>query len=183
MAKANMNLPDGTKVVIKGTVEEIQKIMNTRYQPVAAIFSDSKKHPGRKVSGKRSETKSHSENNDSLAPKDLGKIVTAIKNDDNYESIEKNILDKRSQVDRVLLPLYAIQKHFSNAHELSSGEVSKILKNLGIQITQPNVAITFSRGASKFILGNKLRKKGSKVHYRISRSGEKYLARIIEGKE
>jgi len=172
MPKANMNLPDGTKIVIEGTVGEIQKIIATRYTQQPLIAQNSKNGHVRKQ--KPVATSSGEK-------KDLREIVNAIKNDSDFEKIEENILDKKSQVDRVLLPLYISHKQFGNSCELTSGEVSKILRDLNIQITQPNVAITFSRGASKYVIGNKLRKRGSKVYYRISRSGERHLASVIKG--
>ncbi len=58
---------------------------------------------------------------------DLAEIVRLVKNSDEAEAIERNILNRSSQVGRTLLPLYIVREYLKNAFGLLSGEISKDL--------------------------------------------------------
>jgi hypothetical protein len=55
---------------------------------------------------------------------DVAAIIALVKDCDDAEAIEKQILDKTSQVNRTLLPLYVVYKHMNNRFSLTSGEIS-----------------------------------------------------------
>ena len=88
-------------------------------------------------------------------------IVNAINNCPEAEDIEKNILDRTSQVDRILLPLYIGKKYIDDKITLTSGDISKVLGDFGINIFTPNVANALSDAASKYVIGDKVRKRTS----------------------
>jgi len=113
---------------------------------------------------------------------DLSKIVNLVKSCDEAELIEKNILDRSSQVDRVLLPLYITYHYLKDLMPLTTGDIVKVLSNLGINILQPNVAKTISSTASKYVMGDRVRKPGQSVRYRLSRRGYQYMSSVIRGK-
>jgi hypothetical protein len=177
MIKANFKLPDGTIINIEGTSEEVQKLIS--------FYSSEAAMPARKnlKKGKESNISAGSSNRQSMIGADLTTIVNLIKTCNEAESIEKSILDHTSIVDRTLLPLYIINKYEKNAYGLTSGEIAKVTAELGVPISQPNVATTLSGTASRYIIGDKIRKKGIPVKYKISRRGLQYLQSVISGKD
>jgi hypothetical protein len=173
MAKASMTLPDGTTVQIEGSADEIQKIISLHNQ----TGSQSKIPPASKP--RKSNSKKETQEESAF---DLMEIVNQIKNCDEAEKIELNILDRTSQVDRILLPLFITHKYINEKTKLTSGDISRVLGDLGINIFTPNVANTLSGSASKYVIGDKVRKRGQAVEYKISRRGEQYLNSVIESK-
>jgi hypothetical protein len=172
MAKASMTLPDGTTVIIEGSPDEIKKIIGTRQVGQPEI----KEKPERR---RRSKKQVLSAAGDGV---DLPELVNQAKSSDDFELIETNILDRTSLVDRILLPLYVASKHISEHTSLTSGEISKFLSQLGVNIAQPNVARTLSSTALKYVIGDKIRRQGQAVRYRLSRRGMQYLTAVIKGK-
>jgi len=175
MPKANMTLPDGTVVTIDGSVEEIQKILSLHRPAGKQPQKDNKKHIS---------TKSVQVEKDEIVDDvaSLSEIVNTIKNCDEAEKIESNVLDRTSQVDRTLLPFYISHKYFHDKIRLTSGEVAKILSDLSINIRQPNVAKTISSTAAKYVIGDKMKKKGQAVRYKLSRRGIQYFEALLKGK-
>lgn len=163
MAKASLILPDGTKVDIDGSPEEIRKILGT-HTPTQEQIKPEKRREQNEVPTK--------------ANNNLSEIVNSIKSCKEADLIGQNRI---SVVDRVLLPLYIIHTYLSPSQGLTSGEISKILSELGIGIHVPNISNTLSSTASKYVLGDKMRKKGQPVRYRISRKGMDYLKTVITG--
>lgn len=172
MAKASLKLPDGTTVHIEGSAEEIQKIISL-HRPSGSGT------PAAKTSTRKIKTTSKSTTKSDDTGIDLMSIVNEIKNYKEAEKIEENILDRTSQVDRILLPLY-ILNNVNDKLKMTSGEIAKVLSDLGVNIFQPNVALTLSGAASKYVIGDKVRKRGQVVRYKISRRGLQYLRSVIQ---
>jgi len=106
-----------------------------------------------------------------------------VKNCDEAESIENKILDKASQVNRTLLPLYIVHEHMDNAVALTSGDINKITTDLGIPIATPNASRTLSGTASRYVIGDQVRTKGQPVRYKLSHRGIQYIKSVITGVE
>ena len=174
MAKASMTLIDGTTVIIEGSPDEIKKII-ALHQPAQPELKPKEKSQKKKYSTKNVSGAA----DDSV---DLSELVNQAKSSDDFELIETNILDRSSLVDRILLPLYIATKHISEHSSLTSGEISKFLSQLGVNVAQPNVAKTLSSTALKYVIGDKIRKKGQAVRYRLSRRGTQYITAVIKGK-
>lgn len=171
MAKASMTLPDGTTVTIDGSPDEIKRILALHQIPTPELKG---KRGRRKQTKKDSQAALHDGVN-------LADLINQAKSSEEFERIEKNILDRSSLVDRILLPLYVAAKHISEQTKLTSGEISKFLSELGVNIAQPNVAKTLSSTALKYVIGDKIRKKGQAVRYRLSRRGMQYISAVIKG--
>lgn len=185
MAKASLTLPSGTVVQIEGTIEEVRDLLQfygggTGYAPPAARKPATRPRV-RKAKGEGTLSKQAAAEGADSAP-DLSEIVNLAKNCDKAEDIERQILDRASQVDRTLLPLYIVHEHLGNAFGLSSGEVSKITTDLGVPVSQPNASKTLSGTAAKYVIGDRVRKKGQLVRYKLSRRGLQYLQAVIGGK-
>ncbi len=168
MAKSTINLPDGTTISIDGSPEEIKKILSIYQTEKSKILTREKKSK----SGKKGEEKSEQDN--------VLEVINYIKNCDETDAIEEKILDRASQVDRVLLPLYAADK-IENKPSLSSGDIHSVLRELGIKIALPNISNTLRGTASKYVMGDRqLKKGGGVVKYQISRPGRQYITKILK---
>jgi hypothetical protein len=173
MAKASLTLPNGTVVQIEGPPEEIRELL-TFYgrQPTAEYKESTRKNVGQKKTTKKKVV------SESL---DYANIVNLVKDCDEAEAIEERILERTSMVDRTLLPLYVVHEHMKNKFALTSGEISKVMIDLGIPIAVPNVSNTLSGPASRYVMGDKVKKKGKAVRYTLSRRGVKYMKAVLEG--
>lgn len=124
-------------------------------------------------------TKSSSEG-DSDGKPDLAKIVNLVKDCNEAEEMEAQILDRSGQVNRVLLPLYIVHEYMGNEIGLTSGDVNKVTTELGIPIGIANASTTLSKTASKYVMGHTTRKKGQPVRYKLSRRGVQYFKSILK---
>lgn len=173
MAKASLTLPDGTTVLVEGSAEEIQKIISLHRPQIST--------PPQNI-GKQIQREDVKTEKKSVADKlDIAAVVNALKSSEEFELIERNILDRTSGVDRILLPMYVVHKYFEDKFPMTSGEIFKTLSQLGITIFQSNVANTLSSSASKYVMGDKIRVKGQAVRYRLSRRGIQYISTVIRG--
>ena len=171
MAKATLTLANGTVVTIEGETDEIQKLLSSYGAKPEERTSKEIKPPLQK------------EQNDSSTDDgvNLSILVNTYKSSEEAEQIESNILDRSSVVDRILLPLYLAHNYLGENIALTSGEIAKFLSQLSINIFQPNIARALSTSASKYVIGDKVRKKGQAVKYRLSRRGLLYLKSVIKG--
>lgn len=177
MVKASLRLTNGTQVTLEGNADEVHRLLGLYGgNPGAPLHSDEAGKPLAKPKsrgGKSSETTTP--NTEQVL--NLIAIANKVKECDEAEEIEKRILDRSSQVDRTLLPLYIVHEYFPGAHGLTSGEISKITSQLGIPIHNSNVSRTLSVTARKYVLWNKERVKGARCA--LSRRGVKYLKAVI----
>lgn len=185
MAKASLTLPNGTVVQIEGTATEVRGLLEFygmaggSSKATQAKIADSAS--SRKIDRSRAAPKRQSGTEASEASLDFSEIVNLAKNCDEAENIERHILDRSSQVDRTLLPLYIVHEHLKNAFGLSSGEVTKITSDLGVPVSQPNASRTLSGTAAKYVMGDRVRRKDQPVRYKLSRRGLQYLQAVIRG--
>jgi hypothetical protein len=179
MPKAALTLPNGTVVQIEGSTEEVKEFLDfyrktgTPHMPGGPVRS---KGGGKATRAKRKVERPAAEGN---AATNLTEIVNHVKNCDEAEKIERQILDRSSQVDRTLLPLYVVHEYLGNAFGLSSGEIAKITTDLGVPVSQPNASKTLSGTAAKYVIGDRVRKKGQSVRYKLSRRGVQYMKSVI----
>jgi hypothetical protein len=178
MAKATLKYSSGAVVTVEGTPEEVHRLINLHS---GEVKTDAKSdgNDKKKIAEKRPPKADEKEEGDKP---DLADIVNMVKNCDEAEELEKNILDRASQVDKTLLPLYVVHEYKGNKFGLTSGDISKITAELGVRIKIQNVSKTLSTTASRYVMGDKVRKMGHSVHYKLSRRGLLYMKEIISGK-
>ncbi len=185
MAKAALTLPNGTIVQIEGTVEEVQALLAHYGSGAVRGPGATPDKTGTAQASRRSnigaKPKPPAEEEKAGSTLDLAEIVNLTKTCDEAEEIEAQILDRASQVDRTLLPLYIVHEHLDNRTSLSSGEISKVTTDLGVPVSQPHASTTLSGTASKYVIGDKVRRKGQTVRYKLSRRGLKYMKALIGG--
>lgn len=174
MAKASLTLPNGTVVQVEGTTDEVQRLLE---------FYGGKPNPVAKKQARKATAKVTANSFAENLAVDLAKIVNLAKDCDEADSIETQILDRSSQVDRTLLPLYIVHEYQGNAFGLTSGEVRKVTTDLGIPISTPNASNTLSGTASRYVIGDKVKKRGQAVRYKLSRRGVQYMKAVLKGTE
>jgi hypothetical protein len=182
MSKASIKLPDGKSVTIEGSPEEVAKILAI-YGGASNASGSHASSQGKQTKPKRvtQEAKGHKSKKKNAGVKpDLPTIINLIKTCDEAEIIGINILDKVARVNRILLPLYIVHEHLDNAHGLTSGEVNKILADIGTPVSISNVSTALSGTASRYIVGDKIRRRGHTVRYKISRRGVIYLKGVLK---
>jgi hypothetical protein len=179
MAKAQVTLPNGTTVEIEGTADEVRQLLEF-YGGTAPAKPESVGTPTKKKR-KKKKAPTATSSKAATANIDLTEIVNQIKNCDEAEAIETQILDRTSLVNRTLLPLYIVHEYFDNHEGLTSGDISRATSDLGIPIGTPNVSRTLSNTASKYVMGDKVRKKGRAVRYKLSRRGVQYMKKVLDG--
>jgi hypothetical protein len=181
MAKAALTLPNGTTVNIEGTPEEVRTMLEF-YSSVSSDAAAPRKPKTKKKSkSARAPTKTKTGAGAMGAAPDLAQIVNLVKTCDEAEDIEKHVLDRTSQVDRTLLSLYIVHEHLNNNIGLTSGDVAKITRDLGVPVAQPAASRTLSGTAAKYVIGDTVRVKGQTVRYKLSRRGVQYMKNVISG--
>lgn len=173
MAKSTIKLENGTTITVEGTVEEVTKLLAVYGGSVKSNPEEST-HSSKPKPTTTSTTRSPENIVDTVA------LVNATKNADDLEEIEKNILDKASQVDRVLLPIFIADREFGADVSLTSNDIYKFLKEFGISMALPNVSKTLSGTAMKYVIGDSARKKGASTSYKISRKGKQYIEQVLK---
>jgi hypothetical protein len=169
MAKSKIKLMNGEEVNIEGSPEEIVRIIS--------LYSGQNNSVN--VKEVKNIVKTDNVKNTDMDVDQVLDIVNTIKECDESDSIEKSILDRSSLVDRIILPLYIANKYLKTGTSLTTGEISKILIELGISIAIPNVSNTIAGSAKSYVMGDKTRKRGQSVKYRISRRGITYLESVL----
>jgi len=179
MAKANLTLPNGTVVNIEGTPEEVQHLLAVYSDPLAPASARSRASDAQRTSGPQAKV-SQAAPNGGDTKVDLVEIVNLVRTCDTSERIESAVLDSTNVLNRVLLPLFIVHEHKANAFGLTSGEVNKILTELGVPITQPHVSTCLSGPAKSYVIGDKMRVKGHAVRYKLNRRGVQYFQQVLK---
>jgi len=181
MAKASIKLTNGTFVQVDGGADEIAKLL-ALYGGGLPVRTPSPPTSRRKKSRAAKSRDAAQKSSDAGTEPDLAEIINLVKTCDEAEAIEEKILDKVSQVNRILLPLYIVHEYLNNAYGLTSGEISQITTDLGIPIAGPNASTTLSGTASRYVVGDTVRKRGHPVRYKLTRRGLQYLKTVLTGK-
>jgi hypothetical protein len=181
MAKASLTLQNGTVVTVDGSALEIHELI-AFYDSVPKTSSSGQARNAGPSSASPKGAPSVEKKEKPVKSADLMAIVNHIKSCDEAELIEKNILDKIDQLPRVLLPLYIVYEYMGNMSGLTSGEISKVTTELGIRIMTGNASTTLSGAASTYVIGDKVRKPGQPVRYKLSRRGHAFMKEIISQK-
>lgn len=174
MPKANVTLPSGAKVSIEGSTEEVQQLLQVYTE--GGSKSPVKKPSSRRASAKRSSGAAASPKAPSV---DAARVVNAMKDSDDWDAIEKNVLDKPDQLPRILLPLYSVKTYLKEDQELTSGDVHRITKELGVPVKTPNASAVLSGSGSKYVMAGRSRSRGVPVGYKLSRKGETHFKSLL----
>src|SRR5688572_3591500 len=119
--KANICLPDGTKIELDGTLDELQKL--TEHLHSRGAGAQPLKQPAYTPppAGRPAD---QAEGGGGDEEPDVARIVAIIRDCDEAEVIERKVLDKRDVLNRVLLCLWIVNKYVSPTMGLTSGDVA-----------------------------------------------------------
>jgi len=173
MAKAKITLSSGAIAEIEGTAEEVHDLLS---------FYEGKKITYKKLKVVPHKTKQKVPDDKRPSSDEIVRIVNLIKTCKEADGIEKNILSKSKEANRVLLPLYIIHEYMDSAFGLATVEISKITNEIGksFGVTRQNANRALVRSPeSKYVLGDRTRKQGSGARYTLNDRGVAYLKSII----
>ena len=177
MPKASFTLPNGTVVTIEGTPVEVRNLLE---------FYGGKPEKGERASqkpdAKAGRKKSAAEKK--ISPARIAHIVNQIKSCPEAEDIEKNILAKTHEANRVLLPLYVIHEYMGNAFGITTIEISKVTAELGARVRvsrQAALRALVRSPASRYVLTDKARRRGIATRYTLDERGVQYMKTVIAG--
>ena len=105
-------------------------------------------------------------------------IVNKIKNCDETDSIESEVLDKSGMAERVLLPFYICYKYFPD-QPLTTGDIEKITSELRVKITKQNVGKKIRSLLFKYLAGDSTPVKGKPTLYKLNRKGAAFFESIL----
>jgi hypothetical protein len=167
--KASFTLPNGTKVEMDGTPDDVQRVLAT-FSP-SNVGERAAAPPSLGLPKTKSETGSDSESAEAITEM---AIVNRLKEDEALAWLHE-VVDSRDMTRRVLLPHYVASEVDSRAEGVTSGFISRVYTELGVRIAQANISTELSGKAKKFVLADVVRRKGAPVRYKISRAGRSYL--------
>ena len=174
MPKATIRLVNGTVAQIDGTLEEI-KVLLEFYGASKTDYTTKSQKDGR--TAKRETVKREAK--DEIAIND---IVRQIKDCELADSIEKQILESTSRVNRILLPIFIAQERLKYSIGLTTGEISSVTRDLGVPIHVANISNVIKTNAARYVYGDKVRKKGLPIRYKLTNRGVRYIKSVIAGK-
>lgn len=117
-----------------------------------------------------------------VAKPDDDKIMTIVnetKNCKEADKIEVEILDKTAVEGKVLLPFYICHKYFPT-YTLTTGDVEKITKELGIRVGQKYVTNKISESLLKYLYSDQRKKHGVPTLYKLNRKGVKHFESLLK---
>jgi hypothetical protein len=168
MANASFTLQNGSTVVVEGTVEEIQKLID--------FYGGTVNKPPKNLNKNRPSESATSSKEDGPKQFDLIEIVNTIKSCEQAEDIENYILDKTNEANRVLLPLFIVYEYFDNALGLTTSEISKVTIELGVKVSRQNSLRALKNSAKAYIV-----KSGNPPRYTLNRRGIAFMRSLLSG--
>lgn len=134
-----------------------------------------------KLSRKRTEKLKAEKDVSAEAELDIAGLVTYIKDSKIYPEVEKNIIDKRGVLPRIMMCMH-FASEFSDELYLKTGQVEAITDQLGIKIGMANAANNIKKN-QKYFTAKTVRKKGQPVPYKLNRKGENTFEKYLNGEK
>jgi hypothetical protein len=179
MPKATVKLPNGTIVEIDGSAEEVERLLAFYgFQGEAP-----RTQPERKKKGAAPSPKSDKDVSAAPTEANLATLVNLVRTCDEAEAIEAQILDRTSEVNRVLLPLYIAHEYMEDAFGLTTVDIAAITTDLGIRIFRQNVLRALKGSGARYVVSDRVRRRGQATRYRLNPRGTQYLKGVIRGGE
>ncbi len=177
MPKASFTLPNGTAVTIDGTSAEVRRLLEFYGGKAEQEMRAGRTRPAKTIHKKPSAVKK-------ISPSRIAHIVNQIKSCPDAEDIEKNILEKSHEGNRVLLPLYVIHEYMGNAFGITTIEISRVTAELGARVRvsrQAALRALVRSPASRYVLEDKARRRGIATRYTLDERGVQYMKSVISG--
>ena len=178
--KANISLPDGTRIELDGSLDELQKLTEHFHSRSTAV-PEAPRQPTYAPAPQPRDTDPPDAGGVGGGDEepDVARIVAVIRDCDEAEAIERKVLDKRDVLNRVLLCLWVVNRHISQSMGLTSGDVERITDQLGTKVAISHASTTLSDKAKSYVTGDSVRKQGGTVRYRLNRRGVQYFGALL----
>ncbi len=173
MVKAKIELQNGTTVTLDGSTEEVQDLLDH--------YGISSSGDAGSAEVKRTARASTAKKKPDDPQPDLAEVVNLIKSCDEAEAIEKEILDRTSEVNRVLLPLYIAHKYLDGKFGITTVDIENITTDLGVRVRRQNAYRALTGSGSGYVTTDKVRRRGVATKYTLNRRGVKYVMSVLEG--
>jgi hypothetical protein len=111
---------------------------------------------------------------------DYAAVANAVHESDRTEDIQKNVLDKRDSLGRILAAFHFA--HETGNEYLTTGDVEKITDQLRVKISQPNASRCVAANR-KYFSAQTSRRRGAKVPYKLNRQGEIAYEKCLTGQK
>ena len=177
MPKASFTLPNGAAVTIDGTPAEVRRLLEFYGGKAEKETRTGRMRTAKAVHKKLSAVKK-------ISPSRIAHIVNQNKSCPDAEDIEKNILEKSHEGNRVLLPLYVIHEYMGNAFGITTIEISRVTAELGKRVRvsrQAALRALVRSPASRYVLEDKARRRGIATRYTLDERGVQYMKSVISG--
>ena len=109
-------------------------------------------------------------------------IVNKIKDCEESEKIDAQVLNKISLPAKVLLPFYICYKYFPE-QGLTTGDIEKITSQLRVRVKVPNVSKAVAGSLQKYLAGDSIRGRGKTSRYKLNLKGAKYFESLLNPNE
>ncbi len=119
---------------------------------------------------------------DGASPDPILLIVNKIKDCEESEKIDAQILNKISLPAKVLLPFYICYKYFPE-QGLTTGDIEKITSQLRVRVKVPNVSKAVANSLQKYLAGDSTRGRGKTSRYKLNLKGAKYFESLLNPNE
>ncbi len=164
----------------KGYVDQ----MLQKFLPPQASQTLQRKPPERKPkplrTGHRQTRDKEAAPNEQETTIDYAAVANAVHESDKTEDIQKNVLDKRDSLGRILTAFHFA--HETGNEHLTTGDIEKITDQLRVKISKSNVSHCMATNRRYFSAGT-TRRRGAKVPYKLNRQGELAYKRCLAGQK
>ena len=131
---------------------------------------------------KRKQISKKENKKDGAFPDSILLIVNKIKDCEESEKIDAQVLNKISLPAKVLLPFYICYKYFPE-QGLTTGDIEKITSQLRVRVKVPNVSKAVAGSLQKYLAGDSIRGRGKTSRYKLNLKGAKYFESLLNSNE
>lgn len=171
------------KAYVDSKLDDLLSMRTTARQPNVVKRPSNNRNRGQrsKNPGRVSQTEKTVARKESNAAVDIPSLISQIKDADDYPELEKNILDGRDMLAKIIACLHCVAAYTSDAY-LTTGQIETITDQLGIKVGMANAANKI-RDNQKYFTGKTVRKKGQAVPYKLNRRGEQAFSKYLKGEK
>jgi len=160
--------------------EYISDMLEKYYVPVQNIGKEKTTSPAKPLkSTTPTSPKIQNKDNEKESTLDVAKLVGDIKDSEEYDMIEKYVLDKHDQLHKIMMCIY-FSKKLASLEYITTGQIETITNEFGVKVKQSNASSKIT-SCQKYFTGKVARKKGLPVPYKLNRKGEIYFEEILKG--
>lgn len=172
-----IEIESSDKAYVDAKLSQLLESSDASFPPPSA----NRTTPRRKASKRAKPKEDCDDTRPESAELDIAGLVAHIKDSDDYADVEKNIIDKKNVLAKIVMCLYYAAEFFDDPH-LTTGQIQDITDQLSIRLGMANAANKI-RDNQRYFTGKTVRKKGQPVPYKLNRQGEKAFEKFVKGEK